>query len=206
MGCAWRRAVLAIRRRDVHSYAHFRRGDNPVDSASFNSAVLPDRLHVVVLFHDGAFDDSQAHEVRAFFLRLGPWLAHVLGDLRPVDILAALVPPAHCPRHHQVLFLRHDAVYRCRPSRLDGEPVHHGVPSHNGWKQVALLLPQHKLYRLVSAAYPRGFRPVRLLCSALPAALCPDRLRRLLRRHQELLSRQESIRLRKSDGFMISRP
>lgn len=70
MGCAWRRAVLALRRRDVHSYAHFRRGDTPVDSASLHSAVLPDRLHVVVLFHDGAFDDSQAHEVRVFFLRL----------------------------------------------------------------------------------------------------------------------------------------
>jgi hypothetical protein len=47
---------------------------------------------------------------------------------------------------------------------------------------------------------------VRHLRAALPAAVCPDRLRRLLRRHQELLSRQESIRLRKSDGFMISRP
>ena len=193
MGCARRRAVLALRRRDVHSYAHFRCGDNPVDSASFNSAVLPDRLHVVVLFHDGAFDDSQAHEVRAFFLRLGPWLAHVLGALRPVDIFAALVSPAYCPRRHQVLFLCNDAVYRSRPSRLDGEPVHHGVPSHNAREQVALFLPQHKLYRLVSAAYPRGFRPVRLLCSALPAALCPDRLRRLLRRHKERLSRWQAV-------------
>ena len=227
MGCARRRAVLALRRRDVHSYTHFRRGDNPVDSASSHSAVLPDRLHVVVLFHDGAFDDSQAHEVRAFFLRLGPWLAHVLGALRPVDILAALVPPAHHSRYHQELFLRDDAVYRSRPSRLDGEPVHHGVPSHNGWEQVALLLPQHEFYRLVSAAHPCGFRPVWHIRAALPAALCPVRLRRLLRRHKELLSgltntafpvkrlaatiedlsaRQESIRLRKSDGFMISRP
>ena len=187
MGCARRRAVLALRRRDVHSYAHFRCGDTPVDSASLHSALLLDRLHVVVLFHDGAFDDAPAHEVRAFCFWVGPRVAHVLGALRPVDILAALVPPAHCPRYHQELFLRDDAVYRSRPSRLDGEPVHHGIPPHNAREQVALLLPQHKFHRLVSAAYPRGFRPVRLLCSALPAALCPDRLRRLLRRHQELL-------------------